>query len=360
MNTARESVGILGVGSYLPDEVRTNDWWPRSVVEKWEQKTVLAKQRLEKSLSDRPGEALVLEAMRKIAGDPFRGAKERRVLSASMQPSEMEIAAARQAISSSGINPAEIDLVISYSFVPDELLCPNAFPIHYALGLSSTCVTLGVEAACNSFLAAFNIADAMISSGQARHALVVQSSAISRILPPDDPQSAWFGDGAAAVVMGAVREGYGVLGRASRTDSSLHRAVVTGVPDKRWYDEGRSLFYAKDRASAFRIMAGVADMGREVIEAAIQNAAVPKEAIRFFACHQISPWMRSLVQEFVGLSHATSVETFDWVGNLASVNVPLVLHIGSKEGLLKDGDVVAMYGGGAGITYSSVVLRWGK
>ena len=41
------SVGILGVGSYLPEQVRTNDWWPRSIVDEWEEKTILARKRLE-------------------------------------------------------------------------------------------------------------------------------------------------------------------------------------------------------------------------------------------------------------------------------------------------------------------------
>ena len=107
-------------------------------------------------------------------------------------------------------------------------------------------------------------------------------------------------------------------------------------------------------------MAGVADHGLEVIESALQDAQIEKAAVSFFACHQISPWMRALVQNFVGLGHAKSIETFHWVGNLASVNVPLSLDLGAKEGLLRDGDIVTMYGGGAGVTYSSVILRWGR
>lgn len=353
------NVGILGIGTFLPPDVRTNDWWPRSIVAEWEKRAVLSKERVGgQAPTLRPGERQVLEAMSAYVDDPFRGAVERRVMPAEMKSSDMEIASARQALERSGVATDSIDFVITYSFCPDELLCPNAFVLHEALGLPRHCFTTGVEAACNSFLVALTLAEKLVAGG-ARNGLVVQSCGISRLLRQEDPTSAWFGDGAASVVVGRSERG-GILASATLTDSSLHPAVVTGVPGRAWYEEGRSYFYAKDRASAFRIMAGVADCGKEVIGLALERAGVLPGDVDFFACHQISPWMRKTVQDYCGLTRAKSVETFTWAGNLASVNVPLVLDLGGREGLLREGDRVVLYGGGAGITYSATVLRWGR
>jgi 3-oxoacyl-[acyl-carrier-protein] synthase-3 len=353
------NVGIHGIGIHLPDAVRTNDWWPEATVAKWEHRAVMSKQRIHEA-PGRPGEKLVLEAMRRYESDPFRGARERRVMPAEMESSDMELAAAKQAIANAGVDPKDIDFVLSYSFVPDFLLTPNAFALHARLGLSKKCFTTGVEAACNSFLIGLMMAEQMIKGGRAKLGLIVQSSAVSRILPPEEQTSAWFGDGAAAVVVGPVADGRGILGHATRTESSLHCGVVTGIPGKRWYDEGRSLFYANDRAAAFKIMVGVADNGKEIVDEALAEAGLRADQIDFFACHQVGPWMRSLLQDYIGLWNAKSIETFDWVGNLASVNVPLVLSLAEKDKLVKDGDAVVLHGGGAGVTYSGVVLRWGR
>lgn len=358
--TNRGGVGILGVGAYLPPEVRTNDWWPAGTVREWEQRAVLSQKRIEAVPDEqwRPGERAVLAAMRGYLSDPFRGAVERRVMPEGMRSSDMEYEACRIAIERAGIRPDEIDVVLNYSFVPDELLCANAFPLHERLGLSRNCFTSGIEAACNSFLIGLTMAESMIRSGIGRNVLLVQSCGISRILPPEEPTSAWFGDGAAAVVVGPVAADRGIIGRATRTVSSLHRGVVTGVKERAWYEDGRSWFFAKDRSAAFRIMVGVADDADEIIGAALGDAGLERPDVSFFACHQIAPWMRSTVQAFTGLERARSVETFHWAGNLASVNVPLVLSIAERDGLLRDGDVVALYGGGAGVTFSSSVLRW--
>ena len=51
--------------------------------------------------------------------------------------------------------------------------------------------------------------------------LLLQVGNVSRITRPEDPPSAWFGDGATAVVVGPVSAGKGLLGRAHRTDRNL-------------------------------------------------------------------------------------------------------------------------------------------
>jgi hypothetical protein len=37
-----------------------------------------------------------------------------------------------------------------------------------------------------------------------------------------------------------------------------------------------------------------------------------------------------------------------------------VLATGEADGLLGDGDLVTLFGGGTGITYGAAVLRWGR
>src|SRR5262249_9010243 len=118
MNT---SIGILGVGAYLPPEIRRNDWWPEHVVRAWQEKAVrrLERSRAEFAKEKRPGAKVTMDAIAALADDPFQGGRERRVMPEGMRASDMETRAAREAISNAGISKDEIDVVLSYVICPD-------------------------------------------------------------------------------------------------------------------------------------------------------------------------------------------------------------------------------------------------
>ena len=356
-----KEVAILGVGSFLPDEVRRNDWWPDEAVRKWTQTAVDSRPRIEDALAKAPteGQREVLKAMLEVQADPFRGTLERRVMASSMESSGMEVEAARSAIKAAGIRADEVDVLLSYSLVPDDLTIPNGVIIHDKLGLKDECLTTGVEGTCNSFLMQLTLAEQLIATGRASHALLVQSCGISRMMDPFDQQSPWFGDGAAAVVLGAARKGGRIAGRSTITDSRLREAVIIGVQGAKWYEgAGRPRLMAKHHAAAYQILLGFADYGKRVVDAALVDAGLPKKDVTFFACHQAQLWQRRVAQQHCGLDDARSLDTFAWAGNLGSANIPLVLDVAQREGVLRDGDLVAMYGGGAGVTVSGLIAKW--
>ncbi|HVE83597.1 MAG TPA: 3-oxoacyl-[acyl-carrier-protein] synthase III C-terminal domain-containing protein [Myxococcales bacterium] len=357
-------VGIHGVGQYLPPQVRGNDWWPEHVVSQWREKAaarLVSGHRMEgEALPDAEGARLTLQAMAAYADDPFKGSRERRVMPEGMLSSEMEVLAAQDALQRSGVDPAEIDLLLVYSQLPDYLTIPTAPQVHRSLGLSEKCFTLCTDAACNAFPLQLALAEQMIRGGQARYGLLIQSTAVSRACKQEDQSSAWFGDGATAVVVGPVPEGRGVLGRAHRTDGSYYRSLVTGCPGTTWYRGDHIEVYSEDPAAARRMLLSVSDLGRQVVDEALAEAGLQREDVRFFATHQAAPWVRQVTQQTCGLSNARSVDTFSWTASLGPCNPPLMLAIGEREGLLQGGDLVAVYTGGGGITWSGVIMRWGR
>jgi 3-oxoacyl-[acyl-carrier-protein] synthase-3 len=82
--------------------------------------------------------------------------------------------------------------------------------------------------------------------------------------------------------------------------------------------------------------------------------------VSFYASHQGTSWLRAVTQEFAGLGHARSVDTFPWAASVMGVNVPLVLAAAVREGKLREGDLAVAFSGGLGETWSSVVIRWGR
>jgi len=80
------------------------------------------------------------------------------------------------------------------------------------------------------------------------------------------------------------------------------------------------------------MMLTTADVGSQVVARALERAGAKREDVRFFASHQPSAWIRSVVQETIGLPNARSADTFSWTGSLSSANVPLQLAIAQREG----------------------------
>jgi len=143
-------VAFQGIGSFLPEEVRTNDWWPDRVVTEWTKTALDSRPRIEDAIASAPtqGQRAVLEAMLGVQADPFRGVRQRRVMDARMESSGMEVEAARRAIQAAGVRPDEIDVLLTHSMVPDDIGIPNSVVVHDKLGLGDHCLTTTVEGTC--------------------------------------------------------------------------------------------------------------------------------------------------------------------------------------------------------------------
>ncbi len=357
-----KNVGILAIGTYLPDNVRTNDWWPEEIVRGWQGRHVWDPDRERETLGEKPtdGARRVMAAIAEYMGDPFQGAKERRVMPEGMTSTDMEAAAAKEAIELSGIDIRDIDLLLVAALTPDFIGVPSACVLHDRLGLNPTCFTMDADSACNSFQMQLTLSKHLINGGQARYGLLVQSSAVCRVIPAEQPFSIHFGDGATAVIVGPVSSEHGILAQAHRTDGSVHRAIVCTVEGKNWWEDGRIWTTSLDRAAARRMFLKVPDICKEVVDNILSEARCRTDEVEFFAGHQATAWFQRVSQKHSGMDKAQTLDTYTWAGTLSEANLPLVLSEAERKELLVDGDLVAMFQGGTGMTYSGTILRWGR
>jgi len=355
--------GIIGLGYSLPPHVRDNSWWPSDVVAGWR---IQSGKRLaaitewadthRDALTD--SQVLVVEALKNLADDPFGGSRLRHVASRETQPSELEVAAARQALDQAQVAAEDIDLVLGYSGVPDYLVVPNICAAHEGLGLRRDILSLSTDAACNSFASQLELADLYVKSGRARYVLCIQSAFPTRIMPSTADYSAWFGDAATAVVVGPVEAGDGILAAAHRTDGTQFEATLATVNGARWYDDGPIHWQVVDRNASRAMLLNIADFAAETVRTAVATAGLSLNDVGFYASHQGVSWFRAVTQASIGLDGARSFDTFPLTGSTWACNIPLVMAMGVKERQLRRGDVVATFSGGSGTTFSSVVMRW--
>lgn len=350
-------VGILGVGMFLPMEVRHNDWWSAELVASWMERRRAAPPPPSPRTE---GEARVLAAMKEQALDPFQGAVERRVIAADMTALDMEEAAAREAIERGGVAAGEIDLLLTHTVVPEYWLGNPACELHARLGLPTRCFAMHVDAAAYSFLMQLGIAEAMIRAGQARYGLLVQSCAASRVIDLTDPGAPIFGDAATAVLVGPVSGSRGVLASVHHADGTNPRSLIATVPGGRWYDEGRVTIHIGDPAQMREVFLQTADACKTSVDATLARAGHTPADVDVLCMYQGTPWLRRVVQDYAGLSRARSIETFARTGYICSALVPAGLYFALAEGQLRDDDLVVATGGGTGMTYGATAMRWGR
>jgi 3-oxoacyl-[acyl-carrier-protein] synthase-3 len=352
------SIGILGLGVYLPPDVRRNDWWSADVVARWmDAQRRAPTPKISGSMTE--GARRVVHAIAEQSLDPFQFAVERRVMPAGMSAHDMEEQAARTALARAGVAPGEVDLLLTQTTVPDYLTSNPACTLHERLGLPKACFSMHTDTSSGAFMMQLTLANAMIRAGHARCALLVQSCIPSRLLDMDSPIAPLFGDAASAVVVGPVSPGRGLECAVSFTDGRNPKTLVVSVPGRAWYEEGRALLHVADARQAYDVFVGAPDAFKESVDTVLATASRPAEDIDFLCIHQGAPWMRQLVQDYVGLGAARSIETYARTGYVFASTLPVALAEAQDQGALADDDVVMLLAGGPGTTYGATILRWG-
>ncbi len=349
------SIGILDIGVHLPSDVRSNSWWNAEVVAGWS-----ARRRQPPPLAHDVSETgrQILAAMRAQAPDPFQGSSLRHVISRDASSTDIEAIAARDAITRANISIDEIDLLLTHTVAPQFWLTNSAAKLHHALGLRPECFALQVESAAYSFLSQLEIAHAMIASGRARTALLVQSSAATRMIDADDPDAPYFGDGATAVLIGNVST-RGIRSSIHYTDGRYPNTVVAGVPGGQWF-EGRSTIHVSDPVGLRDVLLQTVDLCKLSVDAVLERSSLHAADVRLFCIHQGTAWLRRIAQTACGLEHAATIDTFPTTGYLFSSIIPLQLRAATDSQLVSRGDQVLLFGGGTGMTYGATVIEWGR
>ena len=362
---AETNLRILGMATNLPEQIRTNAFWPSSFSpksEKLQRSNILA---LEESHAggSLPLAPEIAAAMAALGNDTFKGAYQRRVLDEDKEPSDMEAEAARRAMAAARVRPDEIDLVMVGSLVPDRLHPSNAPAIQSKCELVNA-TAWSVDVGCASFQPHLITAAALLRAGAYRRILCVYSSAVSRVLDYSAGWSPSFGDGASAMVLGEGPADHGLLGHWARTDGSLREGVVYapicgGRAEPHWYrHDGPIRLVSLDHEGGKSAGLRSTQFCVEASNGALANAGLTLDDIDFFICNQSVAWLVDGCRRALGLPEEKTLSTFGEVANIGAAVIPFHLERAWRAGRIKDGSRILIYSPGAGLTRAAVVFRW--
>ncbi|WP_283418518.1 beta-ketoacyl-ACP synthase III [Sphingopyxis sp. Geo48] len=261
--------------------------------------------------------------------------------------------AAKQALAAAGLQPADIGLIIVATATPDNTFPASATKVQAILG-APDCIAFDVAAVCSGFLYAVSVADSMLRTGAAKHALVIGSETFSRILDWEDRTTCvLFGDGAGAVVLSAA-------------DVEDDRGILA----TRLHAEGKytDMLYVDGGPSTTGTVGHVRMQGREVFRHAVTNlAAVLGEVLEdvglsahdidWVVPHQANKRIIDATAKKLGLPAERVVLTVDQHANTSAASVPLALDLAVRDGRIKRGDLVVLEAMGGGFTWGAAILR---
>lgn len=254
-------------------------------------------------------------------------------------------AAGRIAMERAGVGADEIDLVILATTSPDKMCPGTAASVQHELGL--TCGAFDVNAACSGFMYGLAAAAGFVATGYDK-ILVVGSETLSRMTDFDDRNTViLFGDGAGATVVEAIPGESQLLGWDLGADGSLEHILYADVGGYLKMD-GKEVF-----RRAVRIIVDSA-------KAAMERAKVTIDDIDVFVPHQANVRIIESALNKLGFPMEKTALVLDRTGNTSSASIPLALDHGVETGLIKPGDTLLLSGFGAGMTWASAVMRWGK
>ncbi len=328
--TGRRGAGILGTGICLPDGAITND-----------------------DLYRRFG--ILPEYIHALSG-----IHQRRVAAPNQHCSDLAIAAGRQALEHAKADPDEIDMVLVATVSADYPFPATAALVQAGLEIpAAACMDL--KAGCSGFVYGLTLACAAVSSGIHRKVLLVASEVYSKINDPDDKDCAFlFGDGAGAVVVGPVPDGFGLLATEAGTDGSGHEALIikaggSRLPPSRETLDLKLQFARMDKNQVFSFSMRV--LG-DSIQRLLEKAGLAAADIDLFIPHQPNRRIIEAAARRLDLPLDRFVVDMEEYGNIASASIPVALHNVLAQGRIRDGDLLVFTGFGAGLSWGSVLLRW--
>ena len=289
------------------------------------------------------------------------GISERRI-SSGENTSDLAARAAANALSSAGIGPLDVDLVIAATVSPDKFTPTVSCQVQKALGLAkATCFDLW--AGCTGFIFALMTADSMIRSGLFGRALVIGAEVLSKLVDwTDRGTCVLFGDGAGAVVL-SRSENPGVLAHVTGSDGAGgHVLCIDGVPLANPWTVG-SIPSPSQPSSVIRMD------GQEVFKFAVTTmqqsirrvcelAGIELDDVPYIIPHQANDRIIESVAGRMKIPRSRFYTNLDRRGNTSAASIPIALDEMNRADMLKARMPLLLVGFGGGLTWGASMVRW--
>lgn len=323
-------VGIVGMGSYVPDRILTN-------------------YDLEKMV-DTSDEWIVSRT----------GIKERRICQKDQATSDLAVVAARRALANAGLTPQDIDLIIVATISPDMLFPSTSCLVQAALAAGHA-AAFDLSAGCSGFVYGLVTGAQFVQTGLYNRVLVIGADALSRLTDWEDRRTCiLFGDGAAAAIVSRVPTGYGLRASFLRADGSGQSSLCMPAggsrrPASLETVQNREHFIKMEGPEVFKFAVKVM---QEATQEVLEKSQLTLADIKLFVPHQANIRIIEASLNRMGVEAERVFLNVGKYGNTSAASVGIALDEALQAGRIAEGDYILLVGFGAGLTWGSLLLKW--
>lgn len=317
---------ILGIGSYRPSNVVTNDDICQNI-----------------DSSD--------EWIRERSG-----ITERRWAGPDENVVTMGTAAAKKAIGQAGVTADQIDAIIVATCTHPYQTPSAASEISDLIGVP-TAAAMDVGAACAGFAYGLALAQDMVRGGSAGHVLVIGAEKLSEWTDKHDRGTAFiFADGAGAVIVGPS-DTPAISPVVWGGDGSQLQAINMTQNWVEFRDNGYDAFpaIAMNGQQVFRW--AVSEMAR-VCRESLDKAGITADQLDAFIPHQANNRITDALIRALDLpAHVPVARDIITTGNTSAASIPLAMDRMLDAGEIPHGGNALLVGFGAGLVFASQVVK---
>jgi len=317
---------ILGTGSFLPAQVRSNA-------------------DLEKMV-DTTDEWITART----------GISERRISDTTESVVTMAHQAALNALEMSGLTANDLDMIVFGTTSGENAFPAAACELQDLLGIEAPIPAFDVAAACSGFIFSMSVADQYIKSGNAKNILVIGADVLSRLCHPEDRSTIiLFGDGAGAAILGASEEP-GILSTHIRS-AGKHGDLLKARSVPRQANESDPLngFIEMKGNEVFKF--AVTQLSNVVSETLAANN-LEKSDIDWLVPHQANFRIIKATAKKLAMPLEQVVLTLSKHGNTSAASVPIALDEAIRDGRIQRGQMLLLEAFGAGFSWGSALVRY--
>ena len=326
--TNRKTARIVGLGSYLPKRILTN-------------------QDLEK-LVDTNDEWIFSRT----------GMRERRIAAADEFPSDMGAKAARQALQSAGMNADSVEMILVATMSPDYI-SPSTANLIQAKLQANQAASMDIQAACTGFLYGLSLAKAYVESDIYRSVLVVATEKMSAFLDYQDRSTCiLFGDGAGAAVVASEGEGWQIDTLCLGSDGEAADLVKipaggSRYPASRETVDQRLHYFQMNGNEVFKhAVRRMSAASRQCLE----KAGLEETDVSWLIPHQANKRIIDAIAKQFNIPEAKVYQTVHKYGNTSASSIAIALHELVQEHPFRNGEHLLLTAFGGGLTWRASIL----
>jgi len=315
---------IIGTGSYLPKQVRTNADLEQMVEtsDQW--------------ITERTG------------------IRERRIAGEQDTVAHMAYEASLQAIAAAGLSAADIDMIVLATTSGENAFPASACELQGMLGLLGV-PAFDLAAACAGFCYGLAVADQFVRGGTCKHVLVVGADALSKMCAPDDRSTIiLFGDGAGAAVLAASDEP-GIISTHIHADGRYGDLLKLPHPKRGISGEEMEAYMYMKGNDVFKV--AVSRLA-EIVEQTLDAATIDKSELDWLVPHQANFRIIKATAKKLNMPLERVVLTLERHGNTSAASVPIALDEALRDGRIQPGHLVLLEAFGGGFAWGSALVRF--